>query len=116
MDDIRTRRLLKVAAALGQNVDDLWSVYNELFNEVDLDDPDVFEVMLDLLTEMAVNLCEMLNRVEGQLYILTGIHEPLPLTQVEDFEESVLRDIGSLDTVDLEQYRVPVYEDEYPDE
>jgi hypothetical protein len=41
-----------------------------------------------------------------QVYDLTGVYEPLPVEQVEDFEASVLRSIGGLGEINLDDYRV----------
>lgn len=105
-DELRQRKLLMVAAALGQNITDLWAVYQELFYEMDLTVPEVYDMMSGLLVEMEANLIDVLDQVSGQAYILTGIYEPLPLDGVEDFEASVLRDIDKLGVENLENYRV----------
>ena len=101
-----------LAAALGQNIGDLWEVYQELFQGLDLDDPNTAEVMFSLLAEMEENLIDILDQVGGQIYLLTGVYEPIPTDRVEDFEGSVLTTLANLDTVDLEEYRVPDFEDE----
>jgi hypothetical protein len=95
-----------VAAALGQNVSDLWDVYRELFDTMDLSNPDVYSTMWDLIVEMEENLTYVLNEVSLQAYEMTGVYEPLPDVEVEDFESSVLRSIGGLGTVDLDSYRL----------
>lgn len=116
MDDIRTRKLLMMASALSKNIDDLWNTYRELFNEVDLDDPHVYPVVFDLVAELEYNLVDVLDQVAGQIYVLTGVHEPLPTEPVEDFEASILSDLAKLDSVDLEVYRVSDFYDEEEEE
>lgn len=109
MDPIETRRMLIVAAAIGQNIGDLWSVYQELIEGLDLNDPNNAEVMFDLLAEMEANLIDILDQVGGQIYLFTGMFEPIPHDRVDDFESSVLKTLAGLDKVDLEQYRVPEF-------
>lgn len=101
-----------VASALSKNIDDLWNIYRELFNEVDLDDPNVYPVVFDLVAELEYNLVDVLDQVAGQIYVLTGVHEPLPTEPVEDFEASILSDLAKLDSVDLEVYRVSDFYDD----
>lgn len=110
------RKMLMVSAALGQNISELWEVYQGLFSELDLDDEHTYSVMCDLLAEMERNLIDVLDQVGGQIYVLTGVYEPLPVDTVEDFEGSVLTTLAGLDSVDLEEYRVPDYDEDDEDE
>jgi len=111
LEDNDARKLLLVASALGGNISELYEVYNELYNRLDLDNPEIAEMMLNILAEYENNLCEIMGMVGAQIYSLTGVFEPIPEDKVEDFEASILNTIGKLDEVDLEDYRIE-YEDE----
>lgn len=110
--DAGIKKMLMVSAALGQNISELWEVYQELFNQLDLDDEHTASVMFDLLAELEGNLIDVLDQIGGQTYILTGVYEPAPVDEVEDFEQSILTTLAGLDMVDLEKYRVPDFEDD----
>lgn len=109
-DDLRVRRLLMHSMALNKSISELWSIYQEVFERIDLEDPLVSEHVIDMLAELEYNLIDILDQVSGQIYLATGVYEPIPVDPVEDFESAVLRTIGDLDTVNLEDYRVE-YED-----
>ena len=100
------RQLMTVAGHVIENLDHLWAVYQELFKEVDLNSPEANEVILSVIAELRENLIEMQDQVEGQIYLATGIYEPIPVDEVEDFEFAVLTTLAGLDTVDLEKYRI----------
>jgi len=105
------RKMLLVAAALGGNISELYEVYSELYNRLDLDNPEIASMMLDILAEYENNLHDIMGLVDAQIYNLTGVHEPIPDEVVEDFEASILDTIGKLDEVNLDDYRIE-YEDE----
>ena len=101
--DARTQ-LLMIASALGANVEDLWEVYTKLFREMDVENnPKEGEFMLDMLTEFEYNLTDLLDHIRGQIYLCSGLYEPMPTDTVEDFEASVLRTIAGLDELQEEQ-------------
>ena len=103
---LRGRRLLMAASALGENIDGLWDVYRELMSVMDLSNPDEYTMMLDIVAEFEDNLVEMLTKVDEQIFMLTGVYEVEPTDTVDDFEASILRTISGLDDVNLEDFRI----------
>jgi hypothetical protein len=109
--DIQRTRMLMTAMALGQNINDLWDLYTDMFRLMDLDDPTTHNMMEDMLLEFECNLNDMMNEVQEQIYNVVGIYEYPPVDIVEDFESSILRDIGKLGDIDLDNYRIE-YDDD----
>lgn len=109
-ENLRVKRLLMHSMALNKSISELWSVYQEVFESIDLDDPAISDTVVDMLAELEYNLIDILDQVSGQIYLTTGIYEPIPFDSVDDFESAVLRTIGNLDEVNLEDYRME-YED-----
>lgn len=108
----RAKQLMFIAKQLVENLDDLLHVYQELMDEVDYNNPSENEIVLSVLIELEHNIVDILDRVHGQLYLSTGIYEPLPYDKVEDFEAAVLTTLANLDKVDLEDYRIEEFDDE----
>ena len=108
----RARQLMMVATTIIDNLDDLYKVYQELLTEVDYNNPSENEAILPIMVELEHNLVDLLDQVHGQLYLATGIYEPIPHEEVEDFEAAVLTTLGKLDTIDLEKYRVERFDHE----
>ena len=104
--DIQRTRMLMTAMALGQNINDLWDLYTAMFKSMDLDDPTTHSMMEDMLCEFEVNLHDMMDEVQEQIYSVVGVYEYPPTDVVEDFESSILRDIDKLGTVNLDDYRI----------
>jgi hypothetical protein len=104
--DIQRTRMLMTAMALGQNINELWDLYTQMFKSMDLDDPTTHSMMEDMLMEFEVNLSDMMDEVQEQIYNVVGIYEYPPTETVEDFESSILRDIDKLGTVNLDDYRL----------
>lgn len=103
--DSRTH-LLMISAALGANIGDLWEIYSKLFKEMDVENnPKEGGLMLDMLTEFEYNLTDLLDQVRGQIYLCSGLYEPVPTDTVEDFEGAVLKTLAGLDDVDLDKWR-----------
>ena len=114
--EIRVRNLGLAASGLIQQCGQLWQVYQELFNSVNLDDPENHELAIGAIGEMEYNLISLLDEVTGHLAYLEGYFEPIPVDEVEDFEASVLTSLANLDTIDLEDYRVDEIKDIDKDE
>ena len=112
-NEIRARRMLMTSAALGNAIGELWDVYNELFRTLDLENPDVEGMMLNILAEFEDNLYGIMDGVQNHIYILTGTDEHVPVEEVEDFEASILRTISNLDEVNLEDYRLDYDNEEH---
>jgi len=110
--DIQRTRMLMTAMALGQNINDLWDLYTQMFKSMDLDDPTTHSMMEDMLCEFEVNLHDMMDEVQEQIYSVVGIYEYPPTETVEDFESSILRDIDKLGTISLDDYRIEMDENE----
>lgn len=98
--------LYTYAANLCASIQELWSTYQKIFETIDLEVPENRDAIFDILFDLEHNLIDTLDQVGGQIYLATGMFEPLPDDRVEDFEAAVLRTIGSLGEVDLEDYRV----------
>lgn len=111
-----SHRLARRAYRLANLIDITWSSYRELFDNMDLDSEEETSLAGDILVELEANLVDILDQIRGQAYILVGVYEPLPKTPVKDFESSVLRDLAGLDTVNLEDYRQPMYDNDYEED
>ena len=106
-NDREVRRLAMIAAGLVQIFSEMWEAYESLFQSLDMNDPTVVERTLDAVIELEHNLTDVLDQISGQLFVLTGIHEPLPTDVKGDFEAAVLRDLDKLGEIDLDEHRVP---------
>lgn len=105
-EDLQVKLLLMQAMNINRAIKELWATYTAAFEVLDLDDPDINGQVSDVLMELECNLIDSLDQVQGQIYLTTGIYEPLPIDEVEDFEASVLRDLGNLDSCNLDEYRL----------
>jgi hypothetical protein len=102
------RKLALHAAALIQVFGEMWEAYEELFRNIDLDNGEVAERSLGAILELEHNLTDVLDQIRGQIYIMTGVYEPVPVGNEDmDLESSVLSDISKLGEIDLEQFRIP---------
>lgn len=103
---IIAQRLMVTAASIIDHIDALWEVYRELFEDVDKNNPEDLEVIQSVILELEHNLTDIQDQIRGQAFRITGVFEPIPVDEVEDFESSVLTTLAGLDKVSLDDYRV----------
>lgn len=108
----KSKQLMMYAMALVDHVDELWQVYSRLAQDVAENNPDKGEVIQSVISELSENLGDIQDQLAGQMYLASGVYEPLPVDKVDDFEGSVLTTLAGLDTVDLDKYRVERFEHE----
>jgi hypothetical protein len=98
--------LMGYALSLIEHLEELGKVYEALFEDVMAHNPDKASDILPVVVELSENLTDIQDKLAGQIYLASGVYEPIPVDTVEDFEAAVLTTLAGLDTVDLEKYRI----------